>query len=93
MYSSTRSISFKAKKWIDPIHNILKKNMLMTILTTNGLLLDLQVRELHWGYVKIEVYKRRYDDHEDLQQSIIQAFNNIDGEIIARATSGVYKRT
>lgn len=42
------------------------------------------------GLCKNVVYKRRYDNLEDLQQSIIQVINNIDDGIIAEATRSVY---
>lgn len=37
------------------------------------------------------VYKRRYDNLEELHQSTIHANNNIDGRIIARITRSVYR--
>lgn len=45
-----------------------------------------------WGFLKNEIYKNRYENTNDLQESISNIINNIDGRTILIAVRMVYKR-
>lgn len=45
-----------------------------------------------WGDLKDVVYARQYDTLQALQQGIVDAINNINGNTVAKATRSVYKR-
>lgn len=44
-----------------------------------------------WGYVKDEVYKRRYANVAELQESIRHIITSIDGRTVSKATKSVLK--
>jgi hypothetical protein len=54
---------------------------------------DLSVLDFYlWGAIKDKVYKETYASIDELRVAVIEAFNNVDGRSLRKATNSVLKR-